>query len=612
MQKFMNKKLTKKQKRKAKKIGIGALLYIIGVICSHWISEPISIVIFIVAYIYLAKDILRKATGNIKNGQVFDENFLMSIASLGAIFLQEYTEAVAVVLFYEIGEWFQSYALNQSRQSIAALMDIRPDYANIEKDGKLIQVDPAQVQIDDMIVVQPGERVPLDGIVLEGKSSLDTSALTGESQPRSIKTNDQVMSGCINQSGVLKVRVTSLFTDSTVTKILDLVENASNKKSRSEQFITKFARFYTPIVVYCAIALTIIPSLVWGGWSEWFYRSLTFLVISCPCALVISVPLSFFGGIGNASKHGILVKGSQDLEALSQIDTFVFDKTGTLTEGKFKVSQIISNTESKEDVLKYAAMAETYSNHPIALSIKEAYGKEIDTSVISDVSEISGKGVQIFADGKKIWVGKHKENDAKQDETTIVYVYVDDVLYGEIHLADQMKANARESLQAIRQCGVKNMIMLTGDHDHVAKVIAKQAGVDEYYANLLPQDKVRSLEKIMETKGKTAFVGDGINDAPVLMHADVGVAMGALGSDAAIEAADIVLMEDRLDQIAHAMQISKKTIRIVYQNIVFAIGIKVFVLILGALGFANMWMAVFADVGVAMIAILNAMRALND
>ena len=612
MLKFMNKKLTKKQRRKAKKIGIGALLYIVGVICSHWISKPISIVIFIVAYIYLAKDILRKAVGNIKNGQIFDENFLMSIASLGAIFLQEYTEAVAVVLFYEIGEWFQSYALNQSRQSIAALMDIRPDYANIEKDGKLIQVDPSQIQIDDMIVIQPGERVPLDGIVLEGSSSLDTSALTGESEPRSVKINDQVMSGCINQSGVLKVRVTSLFTDSTVTKILDLVENASNKKSTSEQFITKFARYYTPIVVYCAIALTIIPSLLWGGWTDWFYRSLTFLVISCPCALVISVPLSFFGGIGNASKHGILVKGSQDLESLSQIDTFVFDKTGTLTEGKFKVSQVVSNTYSKEDVLKYAAMAESYSNHPIALSIKEAYGKEIDTSKISDVSEVSGKGVQIFADGQKIWVGKHKNNEIKRDETTVVYVYIDDILCGEIHLSDQIKSNAKESLQAIRQCGVKNIVMLTGDHDHVAKSIAKQAGVDEYYANLLPQDKVTSLEEIMKTKGKTAFVGDGINDAPVLMHADVGVAMGVLGSDAAIEAADIVLMEDRLDQIAHAMKISKKTIRIVYQNIVFAIGIKVFVLILGAFGIANMWMAVFADVGVAMIAILNAMRALND
>ena len=613
MQTFMNKrKLTKKQKRKAKQIGIGAALYIGSVLVSHLLSETIAIPCFIVAYIYMAKDILKKALNNIKNGQVFDENFLMAIASLGALFLQEYTEAVAVVLFYEIGEWFQSYAVNQSRESIAALMDIRPDYANIEQDGKLIQVDPSTVQVDDVIIIQPGERVPLDGIVLEGSSSLDTSALTGESKPRSVRLQDAVMSGCINQTGVLKVQVTSLFTDSTVAKILDLVENASNKKSTSEQFITKFARYYTPIVVYCAIALTVIPSLVWGNWANWFYRSLTFLVISCPCALVISVPLSFFGGIGNASKNGILVKGSQDIENLSKVDTFVFDKTGTLTEGKFKVTKVISETISESEMLYYAAMAEAYSNHPIALSIKEAYGKEIDTTNISDVTEVSGKGVQITLDGKTIWVGKHKEKDIKHESSTIVYVYVDEVYQGCIELSDTIKANAKESLQKLRKCGVKRLIMLTGDHEAVAKSVAGQVGIDTYYADLLPQDKVSSLDAIMKADNHVAFVGDGINDAPVLMHANVGIAMGGLGSDAAIEASDVVLMEDKLEQISKAIQISKKTIRIAYQNIVFAIGVKVLVLILGALGIANMWMAVFADVGVAMIAILNAMRALND
>lgn len=609
----MNKRrLTKKQKRKAKQIGIGASLYIGSVLISHLVSETIAIPFFIVAYLYMARDVLTKAFNNIKNGQVFDENFLMAIASLGALFLQEYTESVAVVLFYEIGEWFQSYAVNQSRESIAALMDIRPDYANIEQDGKLVQVDPTTVKVEDIIVIQPGERVPLDGIVLEGTSSLDTSALTGESKPRSVRVQDSVMSGCINQTGVLKVQVTSLFTDSTVAKILDLVENASNKKSTSEQFITKFARYYTPIVVYCAIALTIIPSLVWGDWTNWFYRSLTFLVISCPCALVISVPLSFFGGIGNASKNGILVKGSQDIENLSHVDTFVFDKTGTLTEGKFKVSKVVSETMSEQDMLYYAAMAEAYSNHPIALSIKEAYAKEIDTTKISDVTEVSGKGVQITLDGKTIWVGKHKEKEMKHESATVVYVYVDEVYQGFIELSDTIKANAKESLQKLRDCGIKRLIMLTGDHEAVAKSVAQQVGVDEYYADLLPQDKVSSLDTIMKDDNHVAFVGDGINDAPVLMHANVGVAMGGLGSDAAIEASDVVLMEDKLEQISKAIHISKKTIRIAYQNIVFAIGVKVLVLILGALGIANMWMAVFADVGVAMIAILNAMRALND
>ena len=613
MQKFMSKRcITKKQKRKAKQIAWGALMYLGGILLSHLVLETYAIPIFLIAYIYMAKDILRKAFGNIKNGQIFDENFLMSIASLGALFLQEYTEAVAVVLFYEIGEWFQSYALNQSRESIAALMDIRPDYANIEKDGKLIQVDPTSVQVGDVIVVQPGERVPLDGVVVEGSSSLDTSALTGESKPRSVRVQDVIMSGCINQSGVLKVRVTSMFTDSTVAKILDLVENASNKKSTSEQFITKFARYYTPIVVYCAIALTIIPSLIWSDWANWFYRSLTFLVISCPCALVISVPLSFFGGIGNASKNGILVKGSHDIENVSRIDTVVFDKTGTLTEGKFKVSHISSQILSDESMLYYAAMAEAYSNHPIALSIKEAYGKEVDTTKICDAMEVSGKGVQITLDGKKIWVGKHREEVQKQDSKTIVYVYIDDVYQGLIELSDTIKQNAKEDLQKIRDCGVKRLVMLTGDHESVAKSVAQQVGMDAYYADLLPQDKVSLLDTLMQENEHVAFVGDGINDAPVLMHANVGIAMGGLGSDAAIEASDVVLMEDKLGHIAKAIQISKKTIRIAYENIVFAIGVKILVLILGALGIANMWMAVFADVGVAMIAILNAMRALND
>ena len=613
MQKFMNKrKLTKKQKRKAKQIGIGVLIYIVAVLVSHLVLEQVAIPIFLIAYIYMAKDILRKAFGNIKNGQLFDENFLMSIASLGALFLQEYTEAVAVVLFYEIGEWFQSYAVNQSRQSIAELMDIRPDYANIEKDGKLIQVDPMSVQIDDYIVIQPGERVPLDGIVIEGSSSLDTSALTGESKPRSVRQQDTVMSGCINQTGVLKVKVTSLFTNSTVAKILDLVENASNKKSASERFITKFARYYTPIVVYCAIALTVIPSLMWGDWSSWFYRSLTFLVISCPCALVISVPLSFFGGIGSASKNGILVKGSQDIENLSHIDTFVFDKTGTLTEGKFKVSRVSSSTLSSLDMLYYAAMAEAYSNHPIAVSIKEAYGKELDTSLLKEAQELPGKGVQVILNGKKIWVGKHKDTIQTDEVMTVVYVYIDDEYQGLIELSDTIKVNAKASLQKIKDCGVQNLVMLTGDHEAIAQSVAQQVGIDTYYADLLPQDKVTTLDTIMHENRQVAFVGDGINDAPVLMHAHVGIAMGGLGSDAAIEASDIVLMEDKLEQISKAIQIAKKTIRIAYENIVFAIGVKILVLILGAFGIANMWMAVFADVGVAMIAILNAMRALND
>ena len=600
-------KLTRKQKKMAKKIALGALLYGIALFSPHYLS----LVCFLAAYLILASNILRKSFNNIQNGQLFDENFLMSIASVGAIVLGEFSEAVAVVLFYQIGEWFQSYAVHQSRQSIASLMDIRPEEANLKVGNKIEVVDPNQVRIGDTIVVSPSERIPLDGIISKGSSALDVSSLTGESMPKDVQMNDTVMSGSINQTGVLEIKVTSTFENSTVSKILELVENASNKKSHSEQFITRFARYYTPIVVFCALALAVIPSMFLGNWNVWVYRALTFLVISCPCALVISVPLSFFGGIGSCSRHGILVKGSSDLENLSKVETMVFDKTGTLTEGKFKVVHVESKKYSSSELLALAAYVESFSHHPIALSIVEAYGKEIDQSIMRNVSEFSGKGIQAQIENHKIWVGKSKDKEVNS-VNTCVYVYIDEQWVGYIELADVIKEDSYLSLQDLRKDGIKKMVMLTGDQKEVAESIGEKLGLDEIHPELLPQDKVTEFEKVAShASSLTAFVGDGMNDAPVLMRADVGIAMGGLGSDAAIEASDLVLMQDSLSQIVQAMKISRKTLQIVYENIAFAIGVKVLVLILGAFGFANMWMAVFADVGVAMLAILNAMRTLK-
>ncbi len=603
----MLKNLTKKQKRMLKRILIAFCLYLFVVIVS--LPTYLELFCFLAIYVYIANDILIKAVKNIKNGQVFDENFLMAIASIGAFILGEYSEAVAVILFYQVGEWFQSYAVSRSRQSISDLMDIRPDYANVEVDGKLEQVDPYEVMIGQTIVVQPGERIPLDGIIIEGDSSIDTSALTGESIPRTVHVKDEVISGCINQTGVLKIQVEKEFEESTVSKILELVENASDRKSQSEEFITKFARYYTPIVVYSALALAVIPSLILGQWTTWIYRALTFLVISCPCALVISVPLSFFGGIGGASSRGILVKGSTYLESLATVDTIVFDKTGTLTKGNFIVTEIVG----PQEILGFAAKTEFYSNHPIALSIKGAYGKDIVSSDVSNVEEIAGHGVKAIIDGHSICVGNRKlVADAPEVSTnqTIVYVSVDGQYAGHILIADEIKPGAKEAISHLKDIGVESIVMLTGDNADVANDVAQKLGITEVHSQLLPGQKVECVEELLK-EHSVSFVGDGINDAPVLMRSDVGIAMGALGSDAAIEAADIVLMDDHLENIVTAIQISKKTLRIVRQNIIFAIGIKVFILILGALGYANMWAAVFADVGVAFLAILNAMRCMR-
>ncbi len=557
-----------------------------------------------------------------------DENFLMAVASLGAMALGEYPEAVAVMLFYQVGEWFQSYALERSRKNIAALMDIRPDYANLEKDGTIEQVDPDEVAVGDIIVIQPGERVPLDGTVIDGDSTLDTAALTGESVPRSIHPGEEVISGCINQSGVLKVKVTKVYGESTVSRILDLVENATDKKSRSEQFITKFARVYTPVVVYSAIALAIIPSLITGAWSTWIYRALEFLVISCPCALVISVPLSFFGGIGAASKNGILVKGSSYLQDLAEVKTMVFDKTGTLTHGTFEVTNIISENPAvnTDQLLIECAKAESFSSHPIALSILNAAkkaGLDNPRENVENVQEIAGKGLMADVNGKRIAVGNEKlMNDLNIPADVLpkgsgfgtgVYIAVDQIFAGMIEVADEPKEDAKVVFDLLRKQGVERFIMLTGDSETVAKAVASRAGIDEVHAKLLPEQKVDELEKILESRkdGKTAYIGDGINDAPVLTIADIGIAMGGLGSDAAIEAADIVLMDDQLSGLYKAEQISRKTLSIAYQNIVFAIGIKVLMLVLGALGIVNMWGAVFADVGVSVICILNAIRIIR-
>ena len=555
--------------------------------------------------------------------QVFDENFLMSIATIGAFCVGEYPEGVAVMLFYQVGELFQSYSVGRSRQSIAALMDIRPDYANLEKpDGSFEQVDPDEVNIGDIIIVKAGEKIPLDGVVVEGISSLNTSALTGESVPRGVKPGKEVISGCINLNGLLRVKVTKEFGESTVAKILDLVENSSSKKAKSENFITKFARYYTPVVVIGALLLAVIPPLILGGgWNDWIGRALIFLVISCPCALVISIPLSFFGGIGGASKKGILVKGGNYLEALSQTELVVFDKTGTLTKGIFQVSAVHPGEIEEKRLLELAAMAESFSDHPISKSIREAYGKEIDATRVSDVEEMSGRGVKALVDGQTIWAGNGKLMDlagAKWREChlhgTVVHVAAGSEYLGHIVISDQVKEDAAQAVQELKALGVRKTVMLTGDKAQVAKEVARQLGVDEVHAELLPGDKVQQVESLLKEKsgkGKLAFVGDGINDAPVLSRADIGIAMGGLGSDAAIEAADIVLMDDHPSKIAEAIRISKKTLRLVKENIVFALAVKVLCLALGAVGLANMWEAVFADVGVSVIAILNASRALK-
>lgn len=583
-------------------------------------------------YWLIGYDIVKKAIRGIANGRVFDENFLMTVATVGAMSLAiyengEYLEAIAVMLLYQIGEWFQSYAVGKSRRNISELMDIRPDYANLEQDGTWEKVEPDQVPVGSVIVVQPGEKIPIDGIVIEGEASLNTSALTGESLPRKVNVGEEVISGCINMTGLLKIKTTKQFGESTVSKILELVENASSRKSKSENFIARFARVYTPIVCYAALALALLPPLIStlilglaANWSIWIYRALTFLIISCPCALVISIPLSFFAGIGGASKQGILVKGSNYLETLSKVKYMVFDKTGTLTQGVFEVSGIHHTIMENAALLEVAAMAESASSHPISKSIQRAYGKAIDRSRVSDIEEISGNGVTAIVDGRHVAVGNDKLMQRLQIEYrdchmigTIVHVAIDGSYAGHIVIADQMKPHAQKALAALQAAGIEKTVMLTGDAKTVADQVAEQLGVDEVYSELLPADKVKKVEELLQVKQnkeKLAFVGDGINDAPVLSRADVGVAMGAMGSDAAIEAADVVLMDDDPLKIPAAIQCAKKCMGIVYQNIVFAIGIKVICLVLGAMGFANMWVAVFADVGVTVLAVLNAMRAL--
>lgn len=586
-------------------------------------NEWLQIALFIISYIIVGGDVVKRAVKNIFKGQVFDENFLMSIATIGAFFIGEYPEGVAVMLFYQVGELFQNYAVGKSRKSIASLMDIRPDYANVKKGDELVKVDPDEVQIGDIIVIKAGEKIPLDGKVIEGSSMIDTSALTGESVPREVEVGSDILSGCININGVITAEVTKEFGESTVSKILDLVENASSKKSNSEQFITKFARYYTPVVVIIAVFLAIIPPLVIDGatFSDWIYRALAFLVVSCPCALVISIPLSFFGGIGGASKKGVLVKGSNYLEALAETEIIVFDKTGTLTKGVFNVQEIHPEGVSKEELLELTAHAESYSNHPISLSLKRAYSKEIDNGRISDVEEISGHGVIATVDGKKVMAGniKHmKMMDIPYFKGeligTIVHVAVNNKYIGYIVIADEVKEDSAQAIKELKADNIKQTVMLTGDNKSIGSKVAKELGLDKVYAELLPADKVEKIEELFSQKskkGKLAFVGDGINDAPVLARADIGIAMGGLGSDAAIEAADVVIMTDEPSKIATTMKISKKTLKIAHQNIVFAIGIKIIVLILSAFGITTMWAAIFADVGVTIIAVLNAFRALN-
>ena len=609
-------------KKRLWRIIIGALLFTVALLMD-FNNEWLQIALFVISYIVVGGDVLKRAVQNMNRGQVFDENFLMSVATIGAMLISEFPEAVAVMLFYQVGELFQSYAVGKSRNSIASLMEIRPDYANVKKGDEIIKVDPDEVQIGDMIVITAGEKVPLDGKVIEGSSMLDTSALTGESVPREVEVGSDILSGSININGVITAEVTKEFGESTVSKILDLVENASSKKSNSEQFITKFARYYTPAVVIMAVLLAIIPPLVISGatFSEWIYRALAFLVISCPCALVISIPLSFFGGIGGASKEGILVKGSNYLEALSQTEIAVFDKTGTLTKGVFNVQEIHPQGVSKEELLELTAYAESYSNHPISLSLKEAYGRDIDNQRISDVEELSGHGVTATVDGQKVVAGNiklMKRMDIPYFEGelvgTVVHVAVDNKYIGYIVIADELKPDAKQAIKELKDADIKQLVMLTGDNQSVGAKVAKELGLDKVYSELLPADKVEKLEELItqkSQKGKLAFAGDGINDAPVLARSDIGIAMGGLGSDAAIEAADIVIMTDEPSKIATAIKISKKTLKIANQNIILAIGVKILVLILSALGLTTMWAAIFADVGVTILAILNAFRALN-
>ena len=579
-------------------------------------------VLYLVPYLLIGWDVLWKAVRNIAHGQVFDENFLMAIATVGAFATGEYAEAVFVMLFYQVGELFQSYAVGKSRQSIASLMDIRPDYANVEQDGELVQVDPDEVEVGYTIVIKAGERVPLDGVILEGRSALDTAALTGESLPREVEAGDDVISGCVNLSGLLKVRVTKAFEESTVAKILDLVENATSKKAKAENFITRFARYYTPSVVVAAVLLAVLPPLLGGGdWGKWFHQALVFLVISCPCALVISVPLSFFGGIGGASRAGILVKGGNYLEVLADTQIVVFDKTGTLTKGVFNVTAIHPDQCDEDRLLEVAALAESYSDHPISRSLKEAYGKDIDNSRVTDVEEIAGHGVRAKVDGVEVCVGNDKLMESIgvawhpcHRVGTTVHVESQGIYLGHIVISDEVKEDAAQAIADLKAIGVRKTVMLTGDAQAVGEDVAQRLGLDEVHAQLLPADKVDRVEALLQEKtgkGKLAFVGDGINDAPVLSRADLGIAMGGLGSDAAIEAADVVLMDDKPSKIAVAIRVARKTLRIVRQNIVFALGVKLLVLALGAVGLANMWEAVFADVGVSVIAILNAMRALR-
>ncbi len=617
--------MNKKQKKMLIRIIVAAALIVVLSLLP--VEGWLQFVLFMVPYLVIGYDILKKAWKGICNKQVFDENFLMAVATIGAILLGDYKEGVAVMLFYQIGELFQSYAVGKSRRNISDLMDIRPDYANVERDGKLEQVDPDEVAIGTTIVVQPGEKVPIDGIVTEGKSSLNTSALTGESLPRDVSEGEEVISGCINMTGVLRIRTTKEFGESTVAKVLELVENSSSRKSRSENFISKFARIYTPAVCYGALALAILPPLVrmiFMGlspeWGDWIYRALTFLVISCPCALVISIPLSFFAGIGGASKEGVLVKGSNYLETLSQAKYVVFDKTGTMTQGVFEVSGVHHSSMDDAKLIEYAALAESASSHPISKSLQKAYGKAIDRSRVSDIEEISGNGVTAVVDGVKVAAGNGKlmtrlgiEYRECHHVGTVVHIAVNGGYAGHILISDMIKPHAKEAIRDLKHAGIKKTVMLTGDMKKVADQVAQELGIDEVHSELLPADKVTQVERLLDEKKeneKLAFVGDGINDAPVLSRADIGIAMGAMGSDAAIEAADVVLMDDDPQKIAKAIKISRKCIRIVYENIYFAIGIKLICLALGALGIANMWMAIFADVGVMIIAVLNAIRAL--
>lgn len=627
--------MSRKQKKMLIRIIITAVLFAGLCIFEKFIpitNRVLRFVVYMVPYLVISYDILKKAFKGILNRQVFDENFLMAVASVGAIAIAvyengSYNESVAVMLFYQIGELFQSYAVGKSRRNISELMDIRPDYANIEVDGKIEQVDPDEVEVGSVIVVSAGEKVPIDGVIIEGSTTLDTAALTGESVPRSVGENDEVISGCINLSGTVKIRTTKPFGESTVSKILDLVENSSSKKSKSEQFISKFAKYYTPAVCGGALALAILPpiiSLVIGNdamWATWIYRALTFLVISCPCALVISIPLSFFAGIGGASKEGVLVKGSNYLETLSKTKIVVFDKTGTMTKGNFEVTEVAPVGIENDELIKLAAYAESYSSHPISKSLKAAYGKEIDNAKVSDVNEISGNGVLAVVNGKKVAVGNSKlmeklgvEYTACSKVGTVIYIAVDGEYRGYILISDALKPTSVAAVKAMKKCGVRKTVMLTGDSKKVADAVAKELGADEVFSELLPADKVLQVEKLLAEKSekeKLAFVGDGINDAPVLSRADIGIAMGALGSDAAIEAADIVLMDDDPMKISKAIKISSKCLRIVNENIWFALGIKALCLILGAIGVANMWVAIFADVGVMVIAVLNAIRALS-